>query len=60
VIDDIAGQLDFAGTARDVAQVQPRCAQPDPVAAEFLHRIDRQPGPASPHSHDQPGHRRYA
>jgi hypothetical protein len=33
-------------------------AQPDPVAAEFLHRIDRQPGPASPHSHDQPGHRR--
>jgi len=39
VIDDIAGQLDFAGTARDVAQVQPRCAQPDPVAAEFLHRM---------------------
>ena len=58
VIDDIARQLDLAGPARDVPQVQPRRTQPDKVAAEFLHRIDRQPRPAPPHPRDQPGHRR--
>ena len=58
VIDDIARQLDFAGTARDVPQVQPRRAQPDLVAAEFLHRVGWQPRPAPAEPHDQPGHRR--